>query len=218
MDLIEAVKRNDVESVKAIITGGVDLNALDEHRWSALSWASFEGFVECAKVLLEAKADTENADRRVCVPLYAASSSGRLDCLKLLIAHGSNINARSASVSSPLHAAAINGHFECMEELIRFGAQVDEQNKFGYTPLAYAIDSKHGVVCVERLLDAGAKISNINKTIQIPDWFTPLVNQRKRVKEALKVLFVLTRPHIGKDVAKILITMVWETRNSPQWE
>lgn len=93
---------------------------------------------------------------------------------------------------------------------------MDEQNKVGYTPLAQAVRNKHRG-CAERLLDAGAKISNVRKDIQIPNWFTSLVNQRKKVKEVLKVLFVLSRPLIGKDVAKILIAMAWEKRWDERW-
>jgi ankyrin repeat protein len=93
---------------------------------------------------------------------------------------------------------------------------LDKQNKYGDTPLASAIfHNNRG--CAERLLDAGAKISNVKKDIEIPDWFTSLVNQRKRVKEALKVVFALSRPLIGKDVAKILISMTWETRWDERW-
>jgi uncharacterized protein len=84
MDLIEAVKRNDVESVKTIIAcGGVDLNRVDGNWWSALYCASIGGFVECVKVLLEAKADIEKADGVGYTPLHAASWKGHLQCVKV---------------------------------------------------------------------------------------------------------------------------------------
>jgi ankyrin repeat protein len=85
MDLIEAVERNDVESVKAIIAGGggADFATLDGVGVTALYWASYKGFVECVKVLLEAKADTEKAEENGYTPLHVASLGGRLECVKV---------------------------------------------------------------------------------------------------------------------------------------
>lgn len=83
MNLIEVVERNDVESVKAIIAGIVDMNRVDEFVRTALYCASRNGFVECVKVLLEAKTDIEKADRIGNTPLHAASLNGHLECVKV---------------------------------------------------------------------------------------------------------------------------------------
>jgi ankyrin repeat protein len=92
---------------------------------------------------------------------------------------------------------------------------LDGRNKHGHAPLAIAINCNRRD-CVERLLDAGAKISNV--AAKIPPWFVELVTQRKTVKRTLIVLFALSRPMVGKDVAKMLISAVWETRDFPEWE
>jgi ankyrin repeat protein len=98
------------------------------------------------------------------------------------------------------------------KELIRAGAELDGRNNNGYTPLAYAFNNNR-LDCVERLLDAGAKISNVDKDINIPDWFPLLLARRKRIKQTLAVVFALSRPLIGKDVAKMMIAMAWGNRD-----
>lgn len=70
------------------------------------------------------------------------------------------------------------------------------------------------------MLDAGAKVSDILKDVKdvkLPGWFVGLVALRRRVKQTLIVLFALARPLVGKDVAKILIAMAWETRDFSEW-
>jgi ankyrin len=117
MDLIEAVQENNVESVKAIIADGGDVNlsSSDNSGRTVLYWASSEGCVECVNVLLEAKADTEKADRFGYTPLHVASRNGYLQCVKLLISHKANINARSRIGYSPLHCAASSERLECIK-------------------------------------------------------------------------------------------------------
>jgi ankyrin repeat protein len=86
MDLIEAVERNDVKSIKAIIAGGgggVDLNYVNNAGRTALFEASNDGFVECVKALLKAKANTEKPDRNGNTPFNVASLNGHLECVKV---------------------------------------------------------------------------------------------------------------------------------------
>lgn len=85
MDLFDAVRKNDHESVKTIIAGGgVDVNALDGTRYSALLYAAKKGFVECGKILLEANANVGTADQCGLTPLHLAAWYGRVECVKVL--------------------------------------------------------------------------------------------------------------------------------------
>ena len=84
MSLIEAVKRNDIESVKAIVAGGgVDVNTVDGDGRTALLWAAQNGFVDCVKILLDAKADVDKVNQLDSTPLHGASLNGRVECVKV---------------------------------------------------------------------------------------------------------------------------------------
>lgn len=42
-ELLEAFKNNDLETLKALIEKGADVNAKDDSNWTALMWASEKG-------------------------------------------------------------------------------------------------------------------------------------------------------------------------------
>jgi ankyrin repeat protein len=105
MSLIESVKDNNLQQVKTLILGGVDVNAVDVYGRAALSWAVNEGHIECATALLNAKADVDNADNYGDTPLHRAFSSGSAKCVRVLINHKANVNTLNKYGCSPLHYA-----------------------------------------------------------------------------------------------------------------
>lgn len=84
MSLIDAVKEDNLEAVKTIITGsGCNLNAVDWTGWTALLWCIDFEYVSCARALLEGKADVNKPDGMGSTPLHSASLRGRFECLKV---------------------------------------------------------------------------------------------------------------------------------------
>ena len=49
--LIDAVKANDIQTVRALVQSGVDVNAVDYLGRMALHCAVYDGFVECMQVV-----------------------------------------------------------------------------------------------------------------------------------------------------------------------
>jgi ankyrin repeat protein len=213
MNLIEAAKRSDVESIKAIIATGSDVNAVDEGGRSALYWITSLLSFNCAKVLLEAKANPDLGRS-----LHIATMKGNLDFVKLLIGHGANINARENSGKIPIFYAAKYGRTTILMELIRVGSELDTLDYFGVTPLAAAIINKcHD--CAERLLDAGAKVVNVHN-VKIPDWIQHMIIKRKNIKASVRTFIGVAKKRIqvGKDMATLLGQMLWSTRFDQRWE
>jgi hypothetical protein len=104
---------------------------------------------------------------------------------------------------------------------------LDEQNKDGYTPLAYAFHYKR-LGCAERLLDGGAKMSNVEKNIEIPDWMETIIIKRKNAIRSIGVFigvmrkrFEIQGQHIGnrlpRDVVGLLGSYLWDTRLDDRW-
>ena len=73
-------------------------------------------------------------------PLLVAARSGKDDIVRLLLAAGMLSNA-SADVSliSALHLAAEAGHADVTKTLLAAGANVDAYDRWGRTPLSYAL-------------------------------------------------------------------------------
>src|SRR3990167_9520100 len=68
--------------------------------------------------------------------------------------------------------------------LIQAGAELDERDKYGYTPLACAIEYNKRDAA-EFLLDKGAKMSNVRKGVQILDWMNAIIIKRQNVRRSL---------------------------------
>jgi ankyrin repeat protein len=227
MDLFAAVESNNVDTLKALISGGgVDINFEDAFGATALIRATRNGYLNCVKFLLEAKADVNKKTATGSSPLHFASWNGRVEILKLLIAYNANVHVKRTfydqEEGSPLYYAASFGCRECLKELIRAGAEPDERNMTnGRTPLATAIDFNK-ISCAERLLDAGAKMSNVNANIKIPDWMKKMVAKRQRALESTWTLLGVLRKRFGnhfhKDLVKPLGMMLWSTRLDERWE
>ena len=114
--------------------------------------------------------------------------------------------------------------------MIQAGAELDARDKYGYTPLASAIDSnKHDAA--ELLLDKGAKVSNVHDGVEIPDWMNVIVAKRQNVKRGVLMFMAVLRKrftvsgvgteHIrGRlplDIVRLLGRCVWGTRFDKRW-
>jgi ankyrin repeat protein len=86
--LIVAAKKGNLEEVKSLLEGGVDVNALDAMGYSALWQASFFGRDEVAKFLLEGGADINARDNSGRTPLSWVSEIYNNDLVNLLKASG----------------------------------------------------------------------------------------------------------------------------------
>jgi hypothetical protein len=81
---------------------------------------------------------------------------------------------------------------------------------------------------VERLLDAGAKISNVHKGVEVPDWVEAIVAKRRNVVASLRVFIGVMRKrynvegqHIGNRLPRDLVVLIskhlWSTRLDERW-
>ena len=114
--------------------------------------------------------------------------------------------------------------------MIRAQAQLDVLDCKGITPLADAIRHNNRD-CAELLLDAGAKLANVNKDIDIPDWLNDIITKRQNVKRALLIFIgvlrrrftvptaatVHTGNRIPRDMVNVLAAHLWETRFNHKW-
>ena len=52
--LIDAARIGDLENARALIEAGADVNAMDEHHWTALMYAAEYNHAESVRLLIEA--------------------------------------------------------------------------------------------------------------------------------------------------------------------
>jgi ankyrin repeat protein len=83
-ELIEAVKVEDQEGVRALIKDGADINAQGEGGYTALHWAAQYGYTDIVKALLRAGADRTRMDDYDRTALMRATWNGHIDTAEIL--------------------------------------------------------------------------------------------------------------------------------------
>jgi ankyrin repeat protein len=84
VQLIEAVKRGDIESVKDLIAAGEDINQRDEYGWTPLNWASGKGSLDLVTLLVEKGADVFAVGRDQRTPYLIALAAGHVEVVLFL--------------------------------------------------------------------------------------------------------------------------------------
>jgi ankyrin repeat protein len=178
-DLLNAVKNNDRDRVRQLISAGASVNAKGEYGRTALMTAADEGYVECLNALIAAGADL-NAKGLSGTALINAARSGRLVCLESLIAAGADVHAAHGDGSTALVWAASDGSSDCVRALIAAGVNVNADGNMGNTALLAA--SRSSVDCVEALISAGANVNAQGNFGNTPLIYAARFGQLKCVK------------------------------------
>ena len=155
--VLEAAKRGDVESVRAELRSGGDVNAAEGDGFTALHWAAKRGDEELAGVLLSAGADFRATTRLGAhQPLHVAAAAGEAEVAEALLSAGAPVSAPTGTGARPIHYAAASGSAAIVETLASHGADVNAvEPGWGQTPLMFAAGVGRPET-VGALLEAGA--------------------------------------------------------------
>lgn len=83
-DLIAAIQAGDARRARQLLEAGVEVDGVDEHGWTALSWAAGRGDSAAASLLLAHGADVFHHGRDARTPYLIALAAGRRDTARLL--------------------------------------------------------------------------------------------------------------------------------------
>lgn len=165
LDLIRAVKKNDVEAVRQLLKStdpdcvyranrAIDAQDDWEPRTPLLA-AARNGHLEIGRLLLEANADVKFHAEGDETPLMAAAHYGHLDFVKLLIDNGAPVNTKVSGDGTALLVASSGGHEDVVRYLIDQKAEVNAEVSGDGTALICAVREGHYAVA-KILLDNGA--------------------------------------------------------------
>ena len=170
LPLIEAVKSEDVETVRRLLTGGGDVNAPQGDGATALHWAAHRDHRDLAAMLVEAGADANAADDHGVTSLALACLNGSASMVELLLDAGADPNLAKFNGETPLMTASRVGNVDVVRLLL--GATADptaSESLRGQTALMWAAAENQTAVA-EVLLETGggAATRSVNG-------FTPLL-------------------------------------------
>ncbi|PAA65786.1 hypothetical protein BOX15_Mlig002801g1, partial [Macrostomum lignano] len=115
-----------------------DLNQGDDHRFSLLHWAAWDGQTGIADLLLSRGARVNATNMGDDTPLHIAASRGHHGLVSRLLKQRPAINAVNEHGNTPLHYACFFNHEETAVDLVNQGGLVSLENRYGQTPLDLA--------------------------------------------------------------------------------
>jgi|KBSMisStandDraft_5_1062788.scaffolds.fasta_scaffold152234_2 ankyrin repeat protein len=169
-NLIDAVKRQDVASVRTLLSARPNVNSVGADGATALHWAVQRNNPDLVDMLLRAGADAKASTRYQVPVLYFAALNGNARIVDRLLTAGADANATAYEGQTMLMTAALSGQPDVVRMLLRRGAKVDVTEPFkGQTALMWAA-SEGNTEAAAILIEAGADIK-----AKSPGGFTPLL-------------------------------------------
>ncbi|KAF3223686.1 hypothetical protein TWF679_000123 [Orbilia oligospora] len=154
---------------------GVELNVKDWYGRTPLSLAAENGHDKVVKFLLANGADPHVGDVTRKTPLWYAAggttvskqesdtrsrAQARVRIINLLLERGADIKANTGSGLAAFHQAAKGGQAAVVKLLLEKGEYINlKDERYGRTPLMWAVSDKKGKKMVELLLEEGADIN-----------------------------------------------------------
>jgi len=138
-----AILNNDLNTIKAYLAGGGDVNARDEAGQNALQTAASLGSTGIVALLLQNGADKNATNSWGQNALMLSAYSGHLESVELLLRSRAEVNTADKRSLTALMCAAKEGHPLTARALLRSGATVNFRNASGWTALMYAAQRNH---------------------------------------------------------------------------
>jgi len=123
--LVDAVKQQDVQQVRALLSKHADVNVRSEDGSTALLWAAHWNDLQTADVLIRAGADANVANDFRMTPLSQACTNASSALVALLLKAGANPNTPIATGETPIMTCARTGTVDAVRMLFVHGADVN---------------------------------------------------------------------------------------------
>lgn len=139
--IIMATSNGNYDLVKLLIKHGVNIEVIDNERWTPLYTAASYNYPDILVLLLNngANIETQHKEEGDWTPLHTAAWNGHLDIVKTLIEYGANINAEDDQNRTPLDLAIEEDNTIVIEFIEDYLKSLSEQGS-----LEILIDSKVG--------------------------------------------------------------------------
>ena len=145
--LVDAVKKSDIKTVRALLQAKVDVNSASADGTTALHWAVDADNLEIAKVLVAAGASAKSRNSYGITPLTIACINAKPEMVALLLKAGADPNTVFSEGEAAIMTAARTGNAEVVKLLLDAGANADAKEPTkGQTAMMWAAIEGHADV------------------------------------------------------------------------
>src|SRR2546425_6634026 len=162
--LVDAAKNQDLQKVRALLSGHPDVNARSEDGSTALLWAAHWNDLQTAELLVRAGADANAANDFRMTPLSQACTNGSAELVDLLLKAGANPDTPIGTGETPLMTCARTRSADAGRMLLVHGAKVSAKEPTqNQTALMWAAAQQHSKV-VQILIEVNADLQAHSKS------------------------------------------------------
>ncbi|PAN21492.1 hypothetical protein PAHAL_3G470800 [Panicum hallii] len=141
--LLRAAKVGDMNVIKMLLMGNVDVNEADSEGNTALHWclsgSSSTQEPRIVWLLLKNGARVFQGNKLGLTPVHSAAAKGNYKALQSLLLHAQDcVDIPTKTKETPLFLAVKNGSVECVKLLLRFGADTKARNLRKQRPIDVA--------------------------------------------------------------------------------
>ena len=141
------VEAGQEERVKELLLKpDMDVNEQAEGGWTALLYASAQGYPRIMRLLLDAGANPDMGNLLGITPLIYGARYGNLDVCSILLEYGANTDIQDDIGWTALIVATRQGHVEVAEMLLKAGANIAIKDRNFMTALDHAQKCKRGKI------------------------------------------------------------------------
>ncbi|CAN6356626.1 unnamed protein product [Urochloa humidicola] len=141
--LLRAAKVGDMNVIKMLLMGNVDVNEADSEGNTALHWCLSSGSStqepRIVWLLLKNGARVFQGNKLGLTPVHSAAAKGNYKALQSLLLHAQDcVDIPTKTKETPLFFAVKNGSLDCVKLLLRFGADTKARNLRKQRPIDVA--------------------------------------------------------------------------------
>lgn len=160
-EFLLAAEQGNINALKACLDKGVDINAANRQKRTAIIIASLNKQYACVEHLIAAGADIDKQDNTCFNPFLISCLTNDLTLLRIVLPAGPDLERLTRFGGVGITPASEKGHVEIVRELLVLtDINVNHTNFVGWTPLLEAIVLNDGGAkqqeIVKLLLDNGA--------------------------------------------------------------
>ncbi|KZE52191.1 hypothetical protein AV540_09950 [Brevibacillus parabrevis] len=165
---LEAAAEGNIEALKQHLEQGVDINARNRQKRTAILTAAMHDHLDAVSFLIEAGADIDLQDETCFNPFLYACIHNKLELVQMMVKAGTNLELLTRFGGVGLTPACEKGHVDIVRELLTTSdINVNHTNFVGWTPLIEAIILGDGgekqQTIVKLLIEHGVNVHMVDK-------------------------------------------------------